>query len=103
MYDYLPTIGTRDRQLIPPDLTSLTLALAYYNEISGGLEFGVVLAAHPSHCQDMSDTLEELCNGLRTNDPSITELSIRIEDRSRETALLKALDGNVHVRRSRWT
>jgi hypothetical protein len=47
----------------------------------------------------MSDTLEVLwlCNSLRTNDPSITDLSIQISNRSRLNKALKALEGNVHV------
>jgi hypothetical protein len=45
----------------------------------------------------MSRTFKELCNGLRANDPSITELSMHIYDRSRMSKLLEALEGNVHV------
>jgi hypothetical protein len=45
----------------------------------------------------MLPTLEELCDGLRTNDPSITDVSIPVYDRSRLIALLKALQGNVRV------
>jgi hypothetical protein len=46
----------------------------------------------------MSDhTLKELCNSLRSNDPSITDLSIQISDRDRLSALLGALQQNGHV------
>jgi hypothetical protein len=42
-------------------------------------------------------TLKELCNGLRTNDPSITELSLQFSNRSSLSKLLKAVKGNFHV------
>jgi hypothetical protein len=45
----------------------------------------------------MSRTLEELCDGLRKNDPSITDVSIPTNNHSRLNALLKALEGNVRV------
>jgi hypothetical protein len=45
----------------------------------------------------MPRTLEELCDGLRMNDPSITDVKIPTDDRSRLVALLKALQGNERV------
>jgi hypothetical protein len=44
-----------------------------------------------------TSTFKELCNGLRTHDPSITELSIQIYNRSRLGTLLNALEENMHV------
>jgi hypothetical protein len=45
----------------------------------------------------MLPTLEELCDGLRMNDPSITDVKIPTYDHSRFITLLKALQGNERV------
>jgi hypothetical protein len=84
--------------------TQMLLSLAIYENACEFGGFGFVAAASfLSIDMSGSTTLKDLCHSLRTNDPSITELSIQIDDRSRVNALLKALQETCTLCRSRWT